>query len=337
MSTHDKLDILRLAECSGLSKAEVLKRFDVPVSTFYRWQRRFRQGGRLGLRDIPTRKGPTWNQLLDSERETVMETATLYPDTSSRELACKITDECGFSVSESTVYRLLKKAGLIQELQRKTFPASSEHHTKPRHVNQQWQADASYFKAVGWGWYYLISVLDDFSRRIIAWRVQKDMTADSFSEVVELACEEIGLDALDVEHRPRLVTDRGPALISSDFETYLEERGIGHILASPYHPQTNGKIERYHRSCKEKVNLNVHETPMELRREIAAFIRFYNSERYHEALGNVTPDDVYFGRREDILKRRCDLKKKSLARRRARNVKSKDKSQPICRLTNRPN
>ena len=192
-------------------------------------------------------------------------------------------------------------------------------------MNQQWQTDASYFKAVGWWWYYLISVLDDYSRRIIAWRLQKDMTADSFSEVVELACDAAGIDKLDIDHRPKLVSDRGPALISGDFETYLEERGIGHILASPYHPQTNGKIERYHRSCKEKVNLNVHTTPFELEREIDAFIRWYNSERYHEAIGNVTPDDVYFGRRDEILKQRKELKQKTLARRRARNVKSREK------------
>lgn len=326
MSTNEKLSVLRLAECSGLPKADVLKKFDIPESTYYRWQRKFRRAGRLGLEDIKTRKGPVWNQLLASERQTVLLKAMEHPELSSRELAFKITDECEFSVSESTVYRLLKRADLIQERPRKTFPASSEYHTKPSAVNEQWQTDATYFKAVGWGWYYLISVLDDRSRRIVAWRLQKDMTTDSFSEVIELACEAAGIDKLPPDRRPRLVSDRGPALISSDFETYLEERGIGHILASPYHPQTSGKIERYHRSCKEKVNLNVHETPMELEREIAAFIRWYNAERYHEALGNVTPDDVYFGRQDAIFKRRKDLKQKSLARRRARNVKSHENS-----------
>lgn len=325
MSAEEKLNVLRLAECSRFTKSEVLKKFDIPASTFYRWQRKFRRAGRLGLKDITTRKGPNWNQLLESERETISEMAMFYPDLSSRELACKITDKRKFSVSESTVYRTLRAAGFIQSNVRKTFPASSEYHCKPARINQQWQTDASYFKAVGWGWYYLISVLDDYSRRIIAWQLHKDMTADSFSEVVELACDAVGIDKLDIEHRPKLVSDRGPALISGDFEMYLEERGIGHILASPYHPQTNGKIERYHRSCKEKVNLNVHATPFELEREISVFIRWYNSERYHEALGNVTPDDVYFGRRDEILKQRKELKQKTLARRRARNVKTREK------------
>ena len=329
MSTTEKLDVIRLAECSDQPKAQVLAKFDIPPSTYYRWQRRYRRGGRIALEDMTTRRGASWNQLLDDERRMVLDMAIVQPELSSRELAFKITDSCGFSVSESTVYRLLKKAGLIRGVERKTFPASSEYHDKPGRVNAQWQTDASYFKAVGWGWYYLISVLDDYSRRIVAWRLQADMTAESFSDVVELACEAVGLDGMDVEHRPRLVSDRGAALISGDFETYLEERDIGHILASPYHPQTNGKIERFcqrHRSCKERVNLDVHETPMELEREIGAFIRWYNTDRYHEALGNVTPDDVYFGRRETILDQRKKLKQKTLARRRARNVESQKKA-----------
>jgi putative transposase len=172
-----------------------------------------------------------------------------------------------------------------------------------------------------WGWYYLISVLDDFSRRILAWRLQSAMATGDFSDVIEDACESVGLSSIPEADRLRLVTDNGAALISRDFGRYLEIKGVGHILASPYHPQTNGKIEGYHRSCKEQINLVVWESPEELQREISVFIEYYNGRRYHEALGNVTPDDVYFGKRASIQTRRRKLQEKTLARRQAINAK----------------
>jgi putative transposase len=273
----------------------------------------------VGLVDRPARQSIVWNRVLSEEQARVYEVAMLYPEWSSRELACHISDKCGFSVSESTVYRLLKARGWIKPMEMKTFPAGPEYTVKTSRPNEQWQTDATYMLVKNWAWYYLISVLDDFSRRIIAWRFQNTMTAEAFSEVIEDACEATRMDDVPMKERARLVTDRGPALISQTFGDYLEARGLGHILAAPYHPQTNGKIERYHRSCKERVNLVVWETPGELECEIGAFIDWYNSRRYHEALGNVTPNDVYFGRRDSIITRRRKLKAKTLARRRARN------------------
>jgi len=321
MRPEQKLQILRLVESSPFGVRETLGRLDVPVSTYYRWRRRFRHHGLTGLRDRSSFTGRVWNELLPEERDKILEVADQEPEWSPREVACHITDRHGFSVSEATVYRILKRAGLVKPREVKTFPAGPEYTVKTKRPNQMWQTDATYLLVKNWGWYYLISVLDDHSRRILAWRLQSFQDADAFSEVVEAACAATGMDRVPPVRRPLLLSDNGPALISKPFGDYLEAKGLGHILASPYHPQTNGKIERYHRSCKERVNLIVWETPEELERAIAAFIAYYNSERYHEALGNVTPDDVYFGRKESILAQRSRLKRHTLVRRKEYNAR----------------
>jgi putative transposase len=319
MTAQHKLELLRLIAGAGLPTAQTLRHLGLASSTYYRWKQRFLREGREGLRDHSTHRGRVWNQLLPEEREKILEVALLYPERSSREIACSLSDSSGFSVSESTVYRLLRQQHLIKPREQRTFPAGKEYKVKTVYPNEQWQTDATYLHAKNWGWYYLISVLDDYSRRILAWRLQPDMTADAFSEVVELACQATGTASRPKTERPRLLTDNGSALLSAAFGVYLEAKGLGHIVTAPYHPQTNGKIERYHRSCKDVVNLMVWESPEEIATEVDRFVRYYNSQRYHEALGNVTPDDVYFGRRERILARRTRLKHQSLARRKERN------------------
>jgi putative transposase len=192
---------------------------------------------------------------------------------------------------------------------------------KTTRSNQQWQTDATYLSVKNWGWYCFISVLDDFSRCILAWQLQSAMTTGNFSDVIEAACESAGFPSISEKNRRPLVDDRGAALISKDFGPYPGIKGIGHILASPYHPQINGKNEGYHRSCKEWISLVLWKTPKALEPEISAFIGYYNARRYHEALGNITFDDVHFGKRDSIQTRRRRQWGKTLARRQVENAK----------------
>ena len=315
MGPEKKQEVLELVRRSPLSKHQTLPELGVACSTYYRWQRRVRQKGRIGLVDRKPDPGLIWNRLRPEEEERILSEALRQPDFSPRELSCFLSDHAGFTVSESTVYRLLKRHDLIREVNPRSFPAGKEYRVKTTRVNEQWQSDASYFFVVGWGWYYLISVLDDYSRVILAWDLKVDMTAQSISEVVEQAIESTGQHDVPVDDRARLLTDRGPGYLARALEDYLRTLSIQHILCSPHHPQTNGKLERFHQTLKARVNLLVYTSPERLRAAMADFIEFYNYRRYHEGIGNVTPADVYFGRREDILRRREEQKQHTVLRR----------------------
>jgi putative transposase len=308
MSAGDKAMILARVEKQYRGKRQALIALGIPKSSYYRWRR----GQSSGNRKRP------WNRLTPEEEDKVLVIAREYTDLSSRQLSVWITDNEGFAVSESTVYRILRREGLVKR-QEIEIAASNEYHTKTTCPHQMWATDASYFRVVGWGYYYLVSVMDDYSRFILGWKLQRDMSANSLIEVVQQAVDATGMTDVPVEDRTRLLSDNGAGYVSRTFRDYLHLVGIGHILAAPYHPQTNGKVERYQQSLKRDVNQLPYELPSELERAIAAFVDYYNYHRYHKALGNVTPADVLYGRREEILKRRKEVQVQTINHRRVYN------------------
>ena len=316
MSAVEKARVLASVAASPLAKRRVLRDLGVPKSTYYRWL--MRQQQQQGLEDRPGASAPPWNRLRPQEERSILEAAREMPELSSRQLAAWSTDNLAFAVSESTVYRILCREGLVKspEMQLK---AGKEYHRKTSGPHQMWATDASYFKVIGWGYYYLVTVMDDYSRFILAHKLQRDMTTDSLIEVVQEAVDKTGMTEVPVADRTSLLSDNGSGYVSRGFRDYLHLVGIKHILAAPFHPQTNGKLERYHQSIKRDVKQVPYEMPSALEAAIAAFVAYYNYRRYHKALGNVTPADMLNGRREQILQRRKEVQVQTLERRRRYN------------------
>ena len=312
MSAGEKAIILGQVEKQSRGKRQALMALGIPKSSYYRWRRCD------GLESHSGDRGRTWNRITPEEESKILAVAREHPELSSRQLAAWITDNAGFAVSESTVYRILRREGLVKR-QETQLTAANEYHTKTTRPHQMWATDASYFRVVGWGYYYLVTVMDDYSRFILAWKLQKDMSSNSLIEVVQEAVDATGMTDVPVEDRTRLLSDNGAGYVSRTFRDYLHLVGIHHILAAPYHPQTNGKLERYHQSIKREVNQIPYELPGQLERAIADFVDYYNYRRYHKALGNVTPADVLYGRRKEILERRKEVQIQTINRRRDYN------------------
>ena len=218
MSASEKTTVLARVASSTLPKRQVLKDLGVPKSTYYRWLTREQRC--QGLENQPGGGLAPWNRLSQPEEEAVLTVARRAPELSCRQLAAWITDNQGFSVSESTVYRILRREGLVKspEMQIK---AGKEYHRKTTGPNHMWATDASYFKVIGWGYYYLVTVMDDFSRFILAHKLQHDMTSDSFIEVVQDAVDKTGMTEIPVQDRTRLLSDNGSGYVSRAFREYL--------------------------------------------------------------------------------------------------------------------
>ena len=322
MTAGEKMEVIRLVEGSDLSVRRTLNELGLSRSTFYAWYRRYADAGYDGLVAQKPATRRQWNRIPKRVRELVVKTALTNTDLSPRELSCRITDTEGHFLSESSVYRILKSHDLIASPAYIVMTAADRFQHPTRRPNELWQTDFTYFRVVGWGWYYLSTVLDDYSRKILAWKLSATMEAGDVLETLDVARAATGVDRVRIEHRPRLLSDNGPCYVSGELREYLQEHGMGHTRGAPYHPMTQGKIERYHRSMKNVVKLENYYSPWELERAIALFVEYYNHRRYHESLGNVTPVDMYEGRQVEVLTRRERIKRETLERRRRENLRN---------------
>jgi transposase InsO family protein len=251
----EKLEIIRIVEQSHLPARRTLEQLGIPRRTFCRWYDRYLDGGPEALEDRPSAPSRVWNRLPGEIHDQIIELALEASELSPRELAIRFTDDKCYFVSEATVYRLLKAHDLITSPAYVVIKAADRFHTQTTRPNEMWQTDFTYFKIIGWGWMYLSTVLDDFSRYIIAWKLCSTMRAEDVTDTLDMALAASGCDQVHVRHKPRLLSDNGPSYIAGELAEYIEAQRMSHVRGAPFHPQTQGKIERWHQTLKNRILL----------------------------------------------------------------------------------
>jgi transposase InsO family protein len=201
VSAQEKEEIIRLVDRSELGVNKTLRELGIHKSTFYKWYKTYLAKGSEGLAPVRSTR-QQWNTIPEEQRQVVVEVALEHPALSPRELAVRLTDEQRVFISESSVYRILKAKGLVTTPAHILLSAADEFKDKTMFVHEMWQTDFTYFKVLGWGWYYLSTILDDYSRFIVHWELCKTMRAEDVQRTIEQAMLKANLQPCQ---RPKLL------------------------------------------------------------------------------------------------------------------------------------
>jgi putative transposase len=274
---------------TGIGYRRIVQWIGIPRSKFYQWQDRY---GKVNEHNgwIPR---DFW--LRDWEKQAILDFWNTHSAEGYRRMTYMMLDADTVAVSPSTVYRLLQEAGVLRRWNPKTNDRKGQGFEQPLGPHEHWHIDISYVNIQG-TFYYLCSVLDGYSRYLVAWDIRESMTECDVEIVLQRAREQFP------DARPRIISDNGPQFIAKDFKQFICLSGMTHVRTSPYYPQSNGKLERWHRSAK--VECIRPKTPLSLedaRRLVTDYVRHYNTVRLHSALGYLTPLDKLEGRAEQIF------------------------------------
>ena len=286
----------------------ILTALGVSPSSYYRWLRE-----EAWARALPAEPAKCVQPYaaLPEEKEAIRQYARQHPALRHRELAWRMVDEDVTYVSPSTVYRVLKEAGRLKKWT--TMPSSKgSGFRQPQKGHQHWHIDIAYLNICG-TFYYLCSLLDGYSRFVVHWEIREQMTEQDVELVIQRAREKFP------QAKPRIISDNGPQFVAKDFKVFIRLCGMTHVRTSFYYPQSNGKLERWHKTVKgECIRPGTPLFVEDARRLVAQFVAYYNNERLHSAIGYITPQDKLAGREQEIFaERRRKLEKARENRRRS--------------------
>ncbi len=273
--------VTRTGERTGWTRRRILQRLGLARSTYRTWVAR---AGRGALADRPP-VAPALDAVLPAEAAAVLDYALAHPKDGYRRLTWLMVDAEVACLSRSSVYRILSAADLLYRWKR--AGRAGEKPAPPTRPHERWHTDLMYLR-VGDGWYFLVTVLDAYSRYVVHWELLATMAAADVRYVVQHALEQTGA-------HPGVVTDNGPQFTAAEFKDLVRRFAVEHIRIRPYHPESNGLVERFHRSTREALGEAALRTVERARALVGEWVRAYNETRLHAGLGYLPPAEYYRG------------------------------------------
>jgi transposase InsO family protein len=283
--------VRRWSEQTEIAGCQLVNWVGISRSKFYSWQERY------GKANEHNALVPRDHWVEDWEKKAIVQFYAEHPLEGYRRLAFMMLDQDVVAVSPSTVYRVLQEAGLMEKWNRKDSKKGLGFE-QPQAPHEHWHVDFTYVNISG-TFYFLCTLLDGYSRYIVHWELRPTMTEQDVEVITQRARERFpGVN-------PRLISDNGPQFISRDFKDFIRLCGMTHVKTSPYYPQSNGKIEAYHKILKQRcIRPKAPSSLEEAQAVVTRFVQHYNAQRLHSALGYVTPQDKLQGREQSIYAER---------------------------------
>lgn len=302
--------MLRLVEVTrrrtGWTIRRILKRLGLPKARYYAWRRRAKRDRLEDAHPV----GVCYHRILPEEKEAAIAYALSHPRDGYRRLAWRMVDEDVAYLSPSSVYRILDDADLLYRWKRSR--RAGEPPPRPTRPNERWHTDLMYLRVED-SWYFLVTVLDAYSRYVVHWELLSSMTANDVRLVIQQAVEKTGAE-------PEIVTDNGSQFTSKDFKEMVRLFELEHIRIRTYHPESNGLLERFHRSTREALSQEELHNLSRARILIGLWVEHYNHKRLHAALQYLPPAEYY--EEDGDPEARLAERKEKLARARARRERT---------------